>query len=66
MKTIFGSYKFKVHPEEGKEIEVDFTPPFRRMRMLPELEKEMGVSLGWYYSFTTNTISGVVSVYNVF
>jgi len=48
VKTIFGSYKIKVHPEEGKEIEVDFTPPFRRMRMIPELEKELGVSLGSY------------------
>lgn len=48
VKTIFGSYKFKVHPEEDKEIEIDFTPPFRRMRMLPELEKELGVSLGKY------------------
>ncbi|ODN01824.1 Lysine--tRNA ligase [Orchesella cincta] len=48
VKSIFGSYKFKVHPEEGKEIEIDFTPPFRRMRMLPELEKELGVSFGSY------------------
>ncbi|CAL8102094.1 unnamed protein product [Orchesella dallaii] len=46
VKSILGSYKFKVHPEEGKEIEIDFTPPFRRIRMLPELEKKLGVSLG--------------------
>lgn len=46
MKSIHGSYKFKIHPEEGKEVEVDFTPPFRRMRMIPELEKALGVSLG--------------------
>lgn len=35
-----------MHPEEGKEIEIDFTPPFRRIRMLPELEKELGESFG--------------------
>ena len=48
VKAIHGSYKIKVHPEEGQEIEIDFTPPFRRMQMLPELEKELGVSLGSY------------------
>jgi len=45
---IHGSHKIKVHGSEGEEIEIDFTPPFRRMRMLPDLEKELGVSLGSY------------------
>jgi hypothetical protein len=35
-----------MRPEEGQEIEIDFTPPFKRYRMLPDLEKELGVSLG--------------------
>jgi len=46
VKSIHGSYKVKIHPEEGQEVEIDFTPPFRRIRMLPDLEKEVGVSLG--------------------
>jgi len=48
VKSIFGSYKFKVHPDDGQELELDFTPPFRRIRMLPDLEAELGVSLGSY------------------
>lgn len=46
MKTVNGSYKIKVHPEEGQEVEIDFTPPFKRVSMLPELEKVMGVKFG--------------------
>lgn len=48
VKAITGSYKVKYHPnktetELGEEFEVDFTPPFRRMSMLEELEKVLGV-----------------------
>ncbi|KAJ3181219.1 lysyl-tRNA synthetase [Geranomyces variabilis] len=41
VKTITGGYKVKYHPEgpEGKEWEIDFTPPFRRVQMIPELER---------------------------
>jgi len=44
VKSMFGSYKVKYHPEgpEGPEWEVDFTPPFRRLRMFPDLEKATG------------------------
>ena len=55
VKTIYGTYKIKVHPEEGQEIEIDFTPPFRRFRMLPDLEKCVGVSLGIYFTYTCFT-----------
>jgi lysyl-tRNA synthetase class 2 len=53
VKAIHGSYKITLHPEEGKEVEIDFTPPFRRIRMLPDLEKELGVSLGSYENLGT-------------
>merc|ERR1712029_664296 len=45
--SMFGSYKVKYHPEgpEGPEWEVDFTPPFKRLRMFPDLEKALGESL---------------------
>jgi lysyl-tRNA synthetase class 2 len=35
------------HPEgpEGPEWTIDFTPPFRRLRMFPDLEKFLGVKL---------------------
>jgi len=51
--NICGSYKLKFHPEgvgkdaEGKdlpEVEIDFTPPFRRISMISSLEKELGVT----------------------
>lgn len=48
VKSIHGSYKIKVHPEEGQEIEIDFTPPFGRFRMIQDLEKELGVKFGPY------------------
>lgn len=37
-----GSYKFNLTDEEGKEVELDFTPPFRKVRMIDELEKHLG------------------------
>ncbi|XP_021962086.1 lysine--tRNA ligase-like isoform X2 [Folsomia candida] len=48
IKSIYGGYKITIHPEEGQEVEIDFTPPFRRFRMLPDLEKATGSSLGSY------------------
>src|SRR5205823_6556161 len=44
-KAITGSYKVTYHPEgpEGPAIEIDFTPPFKRVNMLETLEKELNV-----------------------
>jgi lysyl-tRNA synthetase class 2 len=45
VKTITGSYKIKIHPnghETEKEVEIDFTPPFRKISMMEELEKKLG------------------------
>ncbi|XP_076270799.1 lysyl-tRNA synthetase isoform X2 [Rhynchophorus ferrugineus] len=41
--SIHGSYKIKYHPDgpEGDEYEIDFTPPFKRIPMIPTLEKEL-------------------------
>ncbi|XP_053663260.1 lysine--tRNA ligase-like [Anopheles marshallii] len=43
--TIHGSYKITYHPQgpEGAEVEIDFTPPFKRISMLSSLEEELGV-----------------------
>jgi lysyl-tRNA synthetase class 2 len=41
VKSITGGYKVKYHPQgpEGVEWEIDFSPPFRRVPMIPELER---------------------------
>ncbi|CAI8029622.1 Lysine--tRNA ligase [Geodia barretti] len=47
VKEILGTYKIQYHPEEDnldKVFEVDFTPPFRRIPMIAELEKQLGVT----------------------
>ncbi|XP_052892448.1 lysine--tRNA ligase-like [Anopheles moucheti] len=43
--TIYGSYKIKYHPQgpKGPEVEIDFTPPFKRISMISSLEEELGV-----------------------
>lgn len=43
--SIKGSYKFQYHangPEEPP-VEIDFTPPFRRISMISGLEEVLGV-----------------------
>lgn len=47
VKHITGSYKITYHPDgpEGQAYEIDFTPPFRRISMVEELEKSLGVKL---------------------
>ncbi|KAM4721794.1 lysine--tRNA ligase isoform 2-T2 [Rhinophrynus dorsalis] len=47
VKHITGSYKVSYHPEgpEGQAVEIDFTPPFRRISMVQELEKALGKKL---------------------
>ncbi|XP_076879720.1 lysine--tRNA ligase isoform X1 [Brachyhypopomus gauderio] len=45
VKHITGGYKVSYHPEgpEGQAYDIDFTPPFRRLSMTHDLEKQMGV-----------------------
>ena len=47
VKHIHGSYKVQYQPDgpDGKTWDIDFTPPFRRLDMIPELEKVLGVKL---------------------
>ena len=37
--AIKGSYKFKINGDKNEEIEIDFTPPWRKVSMMEELEK---------------------------
>ncbi|XP_015787819.1 lysine--tRNA ligase [Tetranychus urticae] len=50
VKSVHGSYKITYHPEgpDGQSVEIDFTPPFRRIKMLPDLEKCLGVKFPAY------------------
>lgn len=46
-KEICGSYHIQYHPVEGdpeKVFEIDFTPPFKRVYMIPELENKLGIN----------------------
>lgn len=47
--SVKGSYKFTYHPngqdEPDNVIELDFSPPFRRMPMMKTLEEVLGVKL---------------------
>jgi hypothetical protein len=45
VKELTGGYKVAYHPEgpDGPVWDVDFTPPFKRIRMIPELESKLGV-----------------------
>lgn len=48
VKAITGSYKIKHHPEglgSEKVVEIDFTPPFKRVPMMKTLEEKVGVEL---------------------
>ncbi|XP_074864675.1 lysine--tRNA ligase isoform X2 [Carettochelys insculpta] len=47
VKHITGSYKVTYHPDgpEGHAFEIDFTPPFRKINMVCELERVLGVKL---------------------
>ncbi|XP_065423771.1 lysine--tRNA ligase isoform X3 [Chrysemys picta bellii] len=47
VKHITGSYKVTYHPDgpDGHACEIDFTPPFRKISMVCELERILGVKL---------------------
>lgn len=46
VKDITGGYKIKYAPKPGaNEVEIDFTPPFKRISMMDGLEEAMNVKL---------------------
>lgn len=48
VKSLFGTYKIQYHPNgrESEELmEIDFTPPFRRVDMMEELERILETKL---------------------
>lgn len=59
VKYLTGGYKITYHPDgpEGKEVEVDFTPPFRKIKMVEELEKILEVKFPDATQFGTEGIT---------
>jgi lysyl-tRNA synthetase class 2 len=46
VKKICGSYKIKYSPKPGQpEVEIDFTPPFKRISMIEGIEEAMNTKL---------------------
>ena len=47
VKAIYGSYKITYHPDgpEGEAVEIDFTPPFKRISMIKTLEEILKIKL---------------------
>jgi lysyl-tRNA synthetase class 2 len=47
VKSVHGTYKIKYHPDglEGEAVEIDFTPPFKRISMFSSLEEVLNVKL---------------------
>lgn len=45
VKAIHGTYKIQYHPEglDGPVVDVDFSPPFRRISMIKSLEEQLKV-----------------------
>lgn len=59
VKSIHGTYKIKYHPdgtdaENAAEHEIDFTPPFRRIYMIPALEELLKVKFPSADQFNTD------------
>lgn len=45
--SIYGTYEITYHPEgaEGPEVKINFKPPFKKIKMIEELEKSLSVKL---------------------
>ena len=55
VKTIHGTYKVTYHPdgEGGEPVEIDFTPPFKRVSMVKTLEEVLNVRFPKATEFNT-------------
>lgn len=42
VKEVTGGYLVKYHTQDGREVSMDFTPPFKRISMLSGLEERLG------------------------
>ena len=67
VKSMTGGYKVAYHPEgpDGPEWEVDFTPPFRRLNIITDLEKATGAKLPPADQFNTPGRGQHLYIYHV-
>ncbi|VEN46870.1 unnamed protein product [Callosobruchus maculatus] len=63
VKSIHGTYKVKYHPDgpEGEEVEIDFTPPFKRYPMIPTLEEVLKVKFPPVTELSTEAVNKFLS-----
>nr|CAH7761012.1 unnamed protein product [Callosobruchus chinensis] len=63
VKSIHGTYKVKYHPDgpEGEEVEIDFTPPFKRYPMIPTLEEALKVKFPPVTELSTEAVNKFLS-----
>nr|KAG5695570.1 hypothetical protein BaRGS_033992 [Batillaria attramentaria] len=61
VKSLTGGYKVTYHPEgpEGEAFEIDFTPPFKRLSLIKDLEKALGVQFPAATTFDTEDCANV-------
>lgn len=63
VKAVHGSYKITYHPDgpEGEGLEIDFTPPFKRVSMIKTLEEKLNVKFPSPTSFHTKETTEFLS-----
>ncbi|KAL6508586.1 hypothetical protein OROGR_023297 [Orobanche gracilis] len=45
VEMLTGNYILEYKSSDGEEIKIDFTPPFRRIKMIEELENQLGIQI---------------------
>ncbi|CDI75205.1 lysyl-tRNA synthetase, putative [Eimeria praecox] len=67
--AIHGTYKIPFHPEgpNGPVVELDFTPPYRRLSLVEEIEKQANVTLPRPLDGDEclNCLKGLMEKYNI-
>ncbi|EPZ34923.1 Lysine--tRNA ligase [Rozella allomycis CSF55] len=61
VKSITGSYKIKYSPAEGKEWILDFTPPFKKVDLISELERELNVKFPPLTEFASDEMNSFLN-----
>uniref|UniRef100_A0A1L8DFR8 Lysine--tRNA ligase n=1 Tax=Nyssomyia neivai TaxID=330878 RepID=A0A1L8DFR8_9DIPT len=63
VKSIFGGYKVSYHPDgvDGDAVEIDFTPPFKRISMISTLEEVLKVKFPAADTLTTPEANAFLS-----
>ena len=62
VKSLTGGYKVTYHPDgpDGEAAEIDFTPPFKRVSLIKDLEKALNREFPCATTFDTEGELGVL------